>query len=971
MHLLKFNKIIIFFSLLPVSFSLYGGINLANQIQSSGASDVFITDEAPYIEKRGVKYNVTLDRRTPSYGSGGDASANAVAHNWDMSFWTEYIDQLALYKYNVLSLWNLNPFPSLVITEGFESLSLNNVEDMNGNVILKWSIQEKIQFWKDVMAYAKSKGFEIYIFNWNVKTNGTNLPDRDNPQTKSYLRNSLYALFETYPDLDGFGFHSGENMGSNEGFNSDPEREAWLYDVYGQAFENFKLDYPDRELRLIHRLWATQLPDIMPYWGNLSYPMDASIKYSRAHLYSHTAPRFFETDGTKSDLDLYNKKTWLNLRNDDIFYYRWGDPDYVREYVQNLPDPVQYTAGFYIGSDGYEWSRVFTSKNPLFQGDLEINKHWYSHMIWGQLGYDPNTPNQYFIDAIADHFSGAPAQDLFDAWRYASKIFPKVTSAFWRDWDYQWYVEGCYSTYGFRTVQDFIATEPQNGAPIYSIKEYRSLLLTGQTMEKETPIEVSERLCAWADSALALAATINDGGNTELMLTLNDIKAMSYMGYYYSDKIAGATYLHCGDIDKAADYLQTAYCDWNKVAEIASAQYYDQELSRLGNQDFSWNHLKAYVSRELDISNNGVRAGHCDAEAPPEAPTAFTVILNNDGTAVDLSWTDNASDENFFKIKRSEVTGSDTSVIAIVPADSTHYTDMTIISSMVYAYSVCASNPAGDSEYSNTDTVATANIPSGQVPWVEDFSESTDGAIEDRGTTRWSIDISSMGNLSGTFSVQYEMFDVCDTDGDGIWISEKIDISTVSAVDFSVRVRSTGGLDDTGGNYDYVKVLIQVDQGEKELIQELKGKVFNNSGLGALVTKQNITGDSLQIFIHGSTSYNDEHYYIDDISVVPVTTGVMQNDTKSNLSQKFELKQNWPNPFNAITRIDYSLSEKSTVSLTIYNLTGTLVFKTIREEKESGNYSVYWDASQYSSGTYFIQLKVNHLATIKKCLFLK
>ena len=108
-------------------------------------------NENAYIKKRGIKYNITLDGRIPSYGSWGDASQNAVAHNWDITFWQEYIDQLTLYKYNVLSLWNLNPFPSMVITEGFESLALDNVIDMNGSTILTLSIEEKIQFWQDVI----------------------------------------------------------------------------------------------------------------------------------------------------------------------------------------------------------------------------------------------------------------------------------------------------------------------------------------------------------------------------------------------------------------------------------------------------------------------------------------------------------------------------------------------------------------------------------------------------------------------------------------------------------------------------------------------------------------------------------------------------------------------------------------------------------------------------------------------------
>ena len=65
---------------------------------------------------------------------------------------------------------------------------------------------------------------------------------------------------------------------------------------------------------------------------------------------------------------------WLNVRNDDIFCFRWGYPDYVREFLKNMPHDVM--AGYYVGSDGYVWGREFTSRTPSTPRQLEVRKHW-------------------------------------------------------------------------------------------------------------------------------------------------------------------------------------------------------------------------------------------------------------------------------------------------------------------------------------------------------------------------------------------------------------------------------------------------------------------------------------------------------------------------------------------------------------------------------------------------------------------
>lgn len=73
------------------------------------------------------------------------------------------------------------------------------------------------------------------------------------------------------------------------------------------------------------------------------------------------------------------------------------------------------------------------------------------------------------------------------------------------------------------------------------------------------------------------------------------------------------------------------------------------------------------------------------------------------------------------------------------------------------------------------------------------------------------------------------------------------------------------------------------------------------------------------------------------------------------------LRQNFPNPFNASTKIVFGLSEKSRVQIRVVNLLGQHVATLVSEEREPGEYEVQWNGMQESgipagSGLYFIEM---------------
>lgn len=86
---------------------------------------------------------------------------------------------------------------------------------------------------------------------------------------------------------------------------------------------------------------------------------------------------------------------------------------------------------------------------------------------------------------------------------------------------------------------------------------------------------------------------------------------------------------------------------------------------------------------------------------------------------------------------------------------------------------------------------------------------------------------------------------------------------------------------------------------------------------------------------------------------------------------EYSLKQNYPNPFNPSTEISFTLREAGDVSLKVYDLLGREVAALLNETREQGTHSVKFDASRFSSGVYFYELRVNNLQFLRKMTLIK
>ena len=99
-------------------------------------------------------------------------------------------------------------------------------------------------------------------------------------------------------------------------------------------------------------------------------------------------------------------------------------------------------------------------------------------------------------------------------------------------------------------------------------------------------------------------------------------------------------------------------------------------------------------------------------------------------------------------------------------------------------------------------------------------------------------------------------------------------------------------------------------------------------------------------------------YEIDDYRIDDIKQEIVWNKVKNLVN--YELRQNFPNPFNPETRFEYSLPERSEVEIAVYNIRGYKIKQIINTTQDKGEYRVIWNGvdetgSEVPSGVYFVK----------------
>jgi hypothetical protein len=117
--------------------------------------------------------------------------------------------------------------------------------------------------------------------------------------------------------------------------------------------------------------------------------------------------------------------------------------------------------------------------------------------------------------------------------------------------------------------------------------------------------------------------------------------------------------------------------------------------------------------------------------------------------------------------------------------------------------------------------------------------------------------------------------------------------------------------------------------------------------------------------VNGANKHVTSQYYFFTTDVLVV------NNSDEIIANNFSLEQNYPNPFNPTTTINYTLAERSSVTIKVYDVLGNEVANLVNTTQEAGKHNVRFDAGKLASGLYIYTLNAGNFTSSKKMMLLK
>lgn len=207
--------------------------------------------------------------------------------------------------------------------------------------------------------------------------------------------------------------------------------------------------------------------------------------------------------------------------------------------------------------------------------------------------------------------------------------------------------------------------------------------------------------------------------------------------------------------------------------------------------------------------------------------------------------------------------------------------------------------------------------------------------------------------------------------GDSVWVNRynggasDIDGGSAIALDKSGSIFITGYSTNVSTSFDYTTIKYKSD-GEEDWRIEYTNSDFAGSSEEPFAIFVDI---SANVYITGMSALDYA-----TVKYVPLPTSV--ENSPLNIPDRFSLEQNYPNPFNPSTKIKFSVPAVGTlrttfVQLKVYDVLGNVVATLVNEFKQAGSYEAEFDASAFSSGVYFYQLKTTDFIGAKKMILIK
>lgn len=613
--------------------AMYGQFELAEQIAASNKGDwkshIKSTSKSPFLEVRGVNMFLTVQ----------DVD-NADGAFWSDDYWDKYLGIMARDRYNFLDIHGLCDPVTLTFPNGFSFfLSLPDFPEVG--VGAERAAKNLARF-RQVIQMAADRGIKVGYMNYEApppigpwKTRRVGVDERwvevpqqflEGPRLVQYTREAVIEFLKQLPGLWMFGFRVGES--------GQPE------DFYQKTYLAALAELPPSQ-NVYLRTWIADPQKVRELAASTKNHIYIEPKYNGEQLglpyQASLGGREYPPSGSYED---YTDKPqnfsiiWQIRAHGTHRVFHWGSPEFARRTVRSCKfgDGVGFSME---PMEAYMPAADYLHNNPNTDHGFYkwmVEREWIWHLIWGRTAYDPDVPDQVFVDEFARHFGGQAGPLVFRAVVESSKIVPFVYAYHNIGMDHQDFApefENGDHAFGARSRlwqgsrlvpyggnnDDFLRVNTLDRTAMASPASYVHDVLNGVITGKMTPFEAADYLNDAASKSteeISQAAKLNPNLAKNFECIRMDIEAVAWLARYYRDRILSATHLqfyektyHHPELTQAYEYMKSAVEDWDRLSAVNEQHFgFVPEYIRMGVKDFHWREEGRSLGADLEQLNN-------------------------------------------------------------------------------------------------------------------------------------------------------------------------------------------------------------------------------------------------------------------------------------------------------------------------------------------------------------------------------
>ena len=170
----------------------------------------------------------------------------------------------------------------------------------------------------------------------------------------------------------------------------------------------------------------------------------------------------------------------------------------------------------------------------------------------------------------------------------------------------------------------------------------------------------------------------------------------------------------------------------------------------------------------------------------------------------------------------------------------------------------------------------------------------------------------------------------------------------IAAFDATGRLAGVGNFNEDGA----VGLAVWGDNNVTEQVVEgmIDGETFTLKVWDSKLSAERNAAVGASRIVAGDIKIGTDEYELDRLVVMDLSVA-------SAIPTNYYLAQNFPNPFNAVTRVTYGLPEAAKVAIRVYDLAGRLVTTLAEGEMKAGHHVAVWNGSEIASGVYLIKME--------------